>query len=118
MPDKATRPLPLDGPPLHVEVEPGAEIVLHGSFHSSYDGTRSDAAPAAWPKEPPGGAGVVPAGMIDREAGGFHLTSRDAVSHEVHAVYPGKGGEVCAALHSAPPCLPLRLDKLALDRRP
>jgi len=118
MPEKSTTPLPLDGPPLHVKVEPGAEIVLRGSFHNGYDGTTIDAVTTTWPKETPGGASVVPSGMVDLEAGGFHLTSRDPVSHEVHAVYTGQGGEVCAALHSSAPCLPLRLDKLALERRP
>src|SRR5262245_23021168 len=118
MPENTARPLPLEGPPLHVNVQPGAEIVLKGSFHSTYDGTTIDAATTTWPKEAPGGAGVAPSGLVDLEAGGFHLKSRDPVSHEVHAVYTGKGGEACAALHSAPPCLPLRLDKLALERRP
>ena len=28
------------------------------------------------------------------------------------------GGDVCAALHSKAPCLPLRLDRLALERKP
>ena len=111
-------PLPLDGPPLHVDVQPGAEIVLKGSFHSTYDGTTIDAVSTSWPKEALGGASVVQSGLVDLEAGGFHLTSRDLVAHEIHAIYTGKGGEVCAALHSAPPCLPLRLDRLALERRP
>ena len=118
MPDKRTVPLPIDGPPLHVEVEPGAEIVLKGSFHSTYDGTTIDAATTTWPKEAQGGASVDPGGIVDLEAGGFHMTSRDPVTHEVHAVATGKGGEVCAALHSAAPCLPLRLDRLALERKP
>src|ERR1700689_886316 len=107
MPDKRAAPLPLDGPPLHVEVEPGAEIVLRGSFHSTYDGTTIDAATTTWPQEAPGGASVVPSGLVDLEAGGFHMTSRDAVTHEVHAVATGKGAEVCAALHTRAPCLPL-----------
>jgi hypothetical protein len=118
MPANTTTSLPLAGPPLHVNVAPGAEIVLRGSFHSTYDGTTMDAATTTWPPEAPGGASVVPSGIVDLEAGGFHLTSRDPVSHEVHAVYTGKGGEVCAALRSAAPCLPLRLDKLGLERRP
>jgi hypothetical protein len=118
MPDKHSTPLPLDGPPLHVHVEPGTEIVLRGAFHSTYDGTTVDAATTTWPKESPGGESVVPSGLIDLEAGGFHMTSRDPVSHEVHAVATGKGGEVCAALHVAAPCLPLRLDRLAFERRP
>ncbi len=118
MPTKSTVPLPLDGPPLHVEVEPGAEIVLRGSFHSAFDGTTLDAATQTWPKEAPGGASVDPTGLVDFEAGGFHVTSRDPVSHEVHAVNTGKGGEACAALQVAAPCLPLRLETLALGRRP
>jgi hypothetical protein len=118
MPANPAVPLQLDGPPLHVPVEPGAEIILRGSFHSTHDGTTIDATTTTWPKEAPGGASVDPSGLVDLEAGGFHLTSRDPVSHEVHAIYTGKGGEVCAALHSAAPCLPLRVDRLAHERRP
>lgn len=118
MPEKSTAPLPLDGPPLHLDVQPGTEIVLRGMYESTFDGTHIDAVTTTWPKEAPGGASVVPSGLVDLEAGGFHMTSRDPVTHEVHAVYTGQGGEVCAALHSAAPCLPVRLDRLALERKP
>jgi hypothetical protein len=118
MPASTTTPLPLDGPPLHVAVAPGTEIILRGAFHSTYDGTTIDAANTFWPKESPGGESVVPSGLVDLEAGGFHMTSRDLANHEVHAVATGKGGEACAAFHVQAPCLPLRLDRLALERRP
>jgi hypothetical protein len=118
MPSSTTTSLPLVGPPLHVDVEPGAEIVLRGSFYSSYDGTTVDAVTTTWPKEAAGGASVDPSGLVDLEAGGFHLVSRDPVSHEVHAVATGQGAEVCAALRSAAPCLPIRLEQVALARRP
>ncbi len=92
--------------------------MLRGSFHSTYDGTTIDAATTTWPPESPGGASVIPSGIVDLEAGGFHLTSRDPSGHVVHAIYTGKGGDVCAALQSAAPCLPVRVDRLALERRP
>jgi hypothetical protein len=113
----STTPLQLDAAPLHVDVAPGAEIILRGSFHSSYDGSTIDAATTTWPKEAPGGFSVDPGGLVDLEAGGFHLTSRDAVTHEVHAISTGHGGEACAALHSAAPCLPLRLAQLGRERK-
>jgi hypothetical protein len=110
-------PIQLDAPPLHVDVAPGTEIILRGSFHSSHDGSTVDAATTTWPKEAPGGASVDPSGLVDLEAGGFHLTSRDAATHEIHAVATGHGGEVCALLHSAAPCLPLRLAQLGQERK-
>jgi hypothetical protein len=113
-----TQPLKLDGPPVHVAVEPGTEIVLRGSYHSTYDGSVIDAATTTWPKEAPGGASVDPGGLVDFEMGGFHVTSRDPVKHEVHAIAKGEPGAVCAAMHVASPCLPLRLHQLGLARRP
>lgn len=110
-------PIQLDAAPLHVDVAPGAEIILRGSLHSSYDGSTVDAATTTWPKEAPGGASVDPSGLVDFEAGGFHLTSRDPVTHEVHAIATGQGGEACALLHSAAPCLPLRLAQLGRERK-
>jgi hypothetical protein len=118
MPAPNTVPLKLDGPPQHLDVQPGGEIILRGSFHSTFDGSVVDAATTSWPKETPGGASVELSGLIDFEAGGLHLTSHDDAHHEVHAVATGKGGEACALMGSAAPCLPLRLDKLALGRKP
>jgi len=113
-----TQPLKLDGQPIHVAVEPGAEIILRGSYHSTHDGSVIDAATTTWPAESPGGASVDPGGLVDFEMGGFHVTSRDPVKHEVHAVAKSEPGAVCAALHVASPCLPLRLHQLGLARRP
>jgi hypothetical protein len=110
--------LRLDGPPLHVDLPPGGEIVLRGSYRSSFDGTVIDAATTTWPADAPGGASIDPSGLVNLEAGGFHLVSRDAKTHEVHAIVTGKGGEACAAQGSAAPCLPLRLSELGLERRP
>src|SRR6185437_8760031 len=108
MPDPSpTTPLPLDLPAIHVDVEPGGEIVLKGAFHSKHDGSIVDAATTTWPPEAPGGASVDTGGLVDFEAGGFHVTSRDPVKHEVHAVVKSEGGEACAALGVTAPCLPL-----------
>ena len=60
-----------------VNVEPGGEIILRGSFTSAHDGTTIDAATTQWPAGAPGGASVDAGGLIDFEAGGFHMTSRD-----------------------------------------
>jgi hypothetical protein len=108
--------LPLDMPAFPVEISPGGEIVLKGAYHSKHDGSIVDAATTTWPKDAPGGASVDPGGLIDFEAGGFHMTSRDPVTHEVHAVAKGEPGAACATFGVSSPCLPLRVHKQALSR--
>jgi hypothetical protein len=103
-------------PALHVDVTPGGEIVLRGSFSSKFDGSVVDAATTTWPAGAPGGAAIDAGGLLDFEAGGFHVTSRDPVRHEVHAVATGDVGAACAALHVQSPCLPVRLQPMALSR--
>jgi hypothetical protein len=117
MPDPAAPiPIPLDRPAIHVEVEPGGEIVLRGAFHSKHDGSIVDAETTTWPPEAPGGASLDHGGLIDFEAGGFHVTSRNLETHEVHAVAKSEPGAVCSALGVASPCLPLRVQKQAVSR--
>jgi len=108
--------LPLDRPASHLDVAPGGEIILRGSFSSKFDGSVVDAATTSWPAGAPGGASIDAGGLIDFEGGGFHVTSRDPVRHEVHAVATGEGGAACAAQMVAPPCLPVRLQPMALSR--
>lgn len=108
--------LPLDRPALHLDVAPGGAILLRGSFSSKFDGSVVDAATTSWPAGAPGGASIDAGGLIDFEGGGFHVTSRDPVRHEVHAVATGEGGAACAALQVASPCLPVRLPPMALRR--
>lgn len=91
-----------------VDVQPGGEIILKGSFTSKRDGSVIDAATTTWPKDVPGGESVDPGGIIDWEAGGWHVTSRDPVSHEVHAVATGEAAQACSAVGVTAPCLPLR----------
>jgi hypothetical protein len=100
--------LPLDQV-VHVDVQPGQEIVLKGAYTSRHDGSTIDAVTTTWPENAPGGASVDPGGLLDLEAGGFHVTSRDVKTHEVHAMATGKGGEACSAVGVTAPCLPLRL---------
>jgi hypothetical protein len=99
-----------------VDVKPGEEIILKGSVHSKLDGSVVDAATTTWPAEAPGGASVDSGGLIDFAGGGFHVTSRNATTHEVHAVATGEEAPACAALGVAAPCLPLRLVPLARSR--
>ena len=108
--------LRLDTPATHVETAPGGEIVLRGSFHSALDGSTVDAVTTTWPPENPGGASVDAGGILDLQAGGFHVTSRDARTHEVHAVATGDAAPASAALGVASPCLPLRLREPAQKR--
>lgn len=92
----------------HVDVGPGGELILRGSFLSTHDGSTIDAATTSWPREAPGGASVDAGGLLDLQAGGFHVTSRDPVTHEVHAVLSGDAAPACAVLGVAAPCLPVR----------
>ena len=99
-----------------VNVEPGGEIVLRGSFTSIHDGSTIDAATTQWPADAPGGASVDARGLIDFEAGGFHMTSRDPKTHEVHAVATGEPGAGCNLAQVASPCLVLRHSALGTSR--
>ena len=109
-------PLPLDRPAIHIDVEPGGEIILRGSVYSRHDGSRIDAATTAWPEGAPGGGSVDQGGLIDFESGGFHLTSRDPVTHEVHAIATGSDAPACTLVAVQSPCLPLRLPVQARSR--
>jgi hypothetical protein len=100
--------LRLDVPALPLGVEPGGEIVLRGSFHSTLDGATVDAATTTWPSSAPGGPSVDQGGLVDFEGGGWHMTSRDPAAHEVHAIATGESGAACAAAGVNSPCLPLR----------
>ena len=100
----------------HVAVRPGEEIILRGSFYSKHDGATIDAATTAWPAEAPGGASVDSGGLIDFAGGGFHVTSRNPATHEVHAVATGDPAPLCAQAGVQAPCLPLRLLPLARAR--
>ncbi len=109
-------PIDLDRLASHVPVEPGGEIRLKGSFHSTFDGAEIDAATTTWPEGTPGGASVDPGGLIDFKAGGFHVTSRDPKTHEVVAIATGDPAPVCAKLGVKAPCLPLRTLPLSQSR--
>lgn len=108
MPDPLTFPLRLDQVARHVDVRPGGEIVLKGSFTSRRDGSTVDAATTTWPGDAPGGGSVDTGGLLDLEAGGLHVTSRDPATHEVHAIATGKPAPACDAAGVAAPCLALR----------
>jgi hypothetical protein len=108
--------LSLSQPATHVDVTPGGEIILRGSYQSTHDGSVIDAATTTWPAGAPGGGSVDAGGLIDLEAGGFHLTTRDPVTHEVHAVATQDAAPTCAALGVAAPCLPLRLQAQGTTR--
>jgi hypothetical protein len=110
------QPLVLNRPAVAVDVAPGGEIILRGSYQSTHDGSIVDAATTTWPAHAPGGASVDAGGLIDFEGGGFHLTSRDLTTHEVHAVATGDPAPACAAVGVAAPCLALRVEPQARTR--
>ncbi|WP_437530509.1 hypothetical protein WME79_49875 [Sorangium sp. So ce726] len=100
----------------HVDVAPGGEIVLRGKLVCSTDASVIDAATTTWPAGAPGGASVDSGGLVDFEQGGFHMTSRDPATHEVHAIATGDPAPACALAGVEAPCLPLRLLPLARSR--
>ena len=102
-------PIGLDAPALHVDVRPSGEIVISGSYKSTFDGSEIDAATTTWPAGAPGGQSVDAGGLIDFAGGGFHVTSRDPATHIVHAVATDKPAPACAAAGVAAPCLPMRV---------
>lgn len=111
-----TAPLPLDRLAIPVDVAPGGEIILKGAVYSTHDGATIDAATTTWPEGAPGGASVDPGGLVDFEAGGLHMTSRDPKTHEVHAISTGDPGSFCAQAGVSSPCLVPRVSKLGHSR--
>lgn len=116
MPDPIVLKIPLTQPALPVDVPQGGEIILRGFYTSTRDGSIVDAATTTWPAEAPGGGSIDAGGLIDFEAGGFHVTSRDVAKHEVHAIAVGEGGPACSSLGIASRCLPIRVQKQAVTR--
>jgi hypothetical protein len=112
----STFSLTLDQPATHVGVAPGGTIILRGSYHSTFDGSVVDAATTTWPAGAPGGGSIDPGGLIDFEAGGFHVIERNPTTHEVHAVATDDAAPTCATYGMQSPCLPLRVHHQAVSR--
>jgi hypothetical protein len=91
-------------------------VVLRGSYYCARDGSTIDAVTTSWPAGAPGGASVDPGGLVDVEGGGFHLSSRDPATHEVHLVATGDPGPACARHGVSSPCLPLRVLEQSTSR--
>jgi hypothetical protein len=109
-------PLRLDVPATPIAARRGEEVVLRGSFKSTLDGSVVDAATTSWPAGAPGGASLDQGGLVDLAAGGFRVTARDPVTHEVHAMATGEAAPACAAAGVSAPCLPLRTVSLSQSR--
>jgi hypothetical protein len=108
MPDPLKFQVRLDQVAQHVDVSPGGEIILRGSYTSRHDGSVVDAATTTWPAGAPGGGSVDAGGLLDLDAGGLHVSSRDATTHEIHAIATGKVAPACAAAGVEAPCLAIR----------
>lgn len=108
-------PLPLDRP-LALDVRPGGEIVVTGSCYLSHDGSTLDAGTTQWPKEAPGGASRDPVGLVDAQASGLSLSSRDLDRHEFHYVYSGEPSAACQAAGIQGACVIPSTMKLAVSR--
>ncbi|HVK63652.1 MAG TPA: hypothetical protein VM694_04220 [Polyangium sp.] len=116
MSDSIVLRVPLDQPAVHVDVAAGQTITLRGFYTSKHDGSILDAATTTWPKEAPGGASVDPVGLVEVEAGGFHLTKRSVDTHEAELLATGSGAEACAAAGVQAPCLVVN-KRIALQKR-
>lgn len=101
-------PVPIDQPAVHVDVRPGGELILRGSYYSTHDGSELDAATTTWPKEAPGGESRDAGGIFDPGLGGFRVTSRDPGTHEIHLRATGDAAPGCSAAGVAAPCLVVR----------
>ena len=108
--------LDLHGATTPVSLGPGDHLTLKGSFHSSFDGSEVDAATTIWPGSAPGGPSVDAGGLVDFDAGGLRVISRDPVTHVVEAVATGAEGRACRAAHLASPCIVLRTRAQATSR--
>lgn len=109
-------PLSLDRPVLPLDLAPGGEVVLRGSYASGGDGAVVDAFATSWPSGAPGGAGIDAGGLVDFTGGGLHVVSYDPATHVVHAVPTDGPAALCSALGAAAPCLPLRTIALSQSR--
>jgi hypothetical protein len=107
-------PLPLDRP-LAVNVQPGGEVTLSGSYYVSHDGSRIGPTTTHWPKERPGGESTDPLGLIDLEASGMTLGERETAQSPAKLI-AGPGSPVCKAAGISGACLVPRTMKLANDR--
>ncbi|MBI4704744.1 MAG: hypothetical protein HY744_26880, partial [Deltaproteobacteria bacterium] len=87
-----------------------------GAFYSRHDGSVIDAAGTTWPATGPTGGAALPGGLVDLEAGGFELVSRDSATHEIAAVATGGPAPACELAGVTPPCLVLRADQQAHRR--
>jgi hypothetical protein len=108
--------LRLDHPVQALDAPAGSTLTLRGYFHSTLDGSTVDAALTSWPDSAPGGASVDSGGLVDFEAGGLHLLSRDPQSHQVQAMGTAIPGAACAAAGISSPCLVLRTTPQAISR--
>lgn len=112
----ASFPLDLNKAVNAVDVPPDARITVKGSYISKHDGSIIDAATTTWPKDAPGGESVDAGGIIDWEAGGWHVTERNPETHVVVAKATGDAAPACAAAGVTTPCLPLRTVPQARSR--
>ncbi|MFO0592241.1 MAG: hypothetical protein U0441_32150 [Polyangiaceae bacterium] len=101
-------PVALDQPATHVDVRPGGEVILTGSYYSTHDGSVLDAATTTWPKEAPGGESIDAQGLFDLGLGGFRVASRDPQTHTVHLLATGDAAPGCSAAGVTAPCLVVR----------
>ncbi len=96
-----------------LQLDAGAQIVVHGAVSTSVDGSVFDAAMQADGLSP---GAMRAGGLFDLAAGGLRIVQQSVDRHEYTLASTGTPGPACAALGIGSPCLVPRLAVLAHER--
>jgi hypothetical protein len=96
-----------------LQLDTGAQIVVHGAVTTSVDGSTFDAVMQADGLSP---GAMRTGGLFDLDAGGLRLVQQRADRHEYTLASTGSPGAACAAAGIGSPCLVPRLAVLAHER--
>jgi len=96
-----------------LQLDSGAQIVVHGAVSTSVDGSVFDAAMQADGLSP---GAMRAGGLFDLAAGGLRIVQQSVDRHEYTLVSTGVPGPACAAAGIGSPCLVPRLAVLAHER--
>lgn len=96
-----------------LQLDTGAQIVVHGAVSTSVDGSVFDAVMQADGLSP---GAMRAGGLFDLAAGGLHVVQQSVDRHEYTLASMGTPGPACVAAGIGSPCLVPRLAVLAHER--
>jgi hypothetical protein len=96
-----------------LQLDPGAQVVVHGVVSTSVDGSVFDVAMQADGLSP---GAMRAGGLFDLAAGGLRIVQQSVDRHEYTLASTGSPGPGCAAAGLGSPCLVPRLAALAHER--